>query len=170
MIRASLMVLLATGATALLPLSPLEAQRLTLSDLAAGARVRVAAPGLGPSVTGTLLSRSDDAINVQPSRAPIAGADTMWIPIASVSRLHVLDGQRRQPGRRAAVGALIGFTVGGVLGFLTLDDSFANEDSGSNGFGTAVGAVFGGGIGALTGFAIGLKPSDYWRRVDLPGR
>lgn len=95
-----------------------------------------------------------------------ANGETRAVPIASISRLEVSEGERTRMGgfgRGAGFGFLIGAVIGGGLGLTSGDDGIFSAGETALILGT-----FSGGVGALIGGALGASnPGEHWRRVPV---
>jgi hypothetical protein len=135
---------------------------------AQGRHVRVTAPGFaGHPVIGDLMAI--DAGDITIRRA--GSSEVVAIPRGEVTRFEV-SSQRRQKGRGAEIGALVGLGIGAVVGFAVGDDC-SGPDAPSivciprPASAAGVGLV-GAGLGAVVGLA--LAPSrTVWHSVDPGG-
>ena len=122
-----------------------------------GARVRISAPGYGPSMTGTVMSQSADTIQLAES-----GATMRHIPTATVREIRASTGKSHRAG--AIKGAKIGGVIGAVGGALSLGVLAPySHVTGENAvrwllLWTTVGAGYGVGGGAVV-------KAEHWQRV-----
>lgn len=162
--RKLLLVICLAGSTSRLVAQP-EA------DLQAGSRVRVRsllpAGGYGSWREGTVALIRPDTVLLQPKD----GGDRVLIA-RSASQIRAFVGRRSSAGRGLGIGLVSGVLSGAVIGFA------AGEDCGSGGAWlcfdrgemAAGGAVFFGGIGAVTGLIVGaLSSHDVWRPAGAAG-
>ncbi len=134
--------------------------------VAPGDRVRIAAPEIvNDRVVGTVVALKPDtlAVNVENRDSPLA------LPLASLTKLEVSQGQKS----RTLKGAGIGFLVGGAAGLATAALACAiagdcDADDPYTGLVYAVFGVLGAGVGTLTGAIIGSTIKvDRWDTVQL---
>ena len=118
LVVARLAALAACAAVALLtPSAPLAAQHRPAS-LAPGARVRLAAPPLGPRrvLRRVHVQRGDTLLLVPDRGARHDLGDTVTVALADVRQLEVSRGWRRRAIAGAFVGLALGVTAGAVHG------------------------------------------------------
>src|SRR5262245_30541312 len=129
--------------------------------------VRVTAPAFADKpLTGSLVALEATKLKLQRE----GSSEVVEIPRRDVTRLEVNTRKSRR-GKAAAIGALVGFGVGAILGYSAGDDCGAPdapslvcfEREATAGGGGLVGA----GLGALIGVAVG--PGEKWEVRD-PGR
>ena len=163
-----LTVLALLGLLILLSGRSLSGQRI--GDVGKGERVRITYDSSGPRVVvGLLHDVLDDAFLVSPT-----GNRVVPIPRDQVTDFRVLRGQEREWKKGLLVGAPVGALVG-VLMYALLEESVEESVEGAFGFGVeaessspgtlaygAVGALYGGGIGA--GIGLFFK-KDRWDPV-----
>jgi len=143
------------------------------SSIQSGARVRVSAPGEAyRGLIGTVSGYGGGNIGIKPDNEQ----SSVWVPLASVTRLQQSKGLK--PNRKK--GALIGLFVGGALGaaigaasykecvsehWMGFDCMFAPVSAGvSAALGGFVLGTIGAGIGALAGASV---KTDRWEEVPL---
>lgn len=133
-------------------------------ELPAGARVRLQTRASGAWINGTLASADSGSISIVPEDAPPLGANQLRLPAASVTRLELVTGKKRQ----WLPGLLIGAGLGVAMG-LTMDVDPARCQFDDNYFcsrGSAVAAI--GGTVAAIGTGVGaLIRKDVWTPVAL---
>ena len=144
--------------------------RAQLTELQAGARVRVRAPAVvAGRLEATVIARSPDSVTLTtPRGAPIT------VPLAAVTSADVSRGRSRRDG--AVKGLTWGTGVGlamGVLGAVGYDASSdacgvepCDNELTSGEFVAAsvmTGALLGTAIGAIVG-------TEHWERLTLPAR
>lgn len=158
---------------ALLAVAP-EIRGQSMENLAAGTRVRVAAPATG-RVVGTVTEVRGDTLLVTSRRGVHA------LPASSIRSLQVSRG--RSPRLTSALqGGAIGLAtgvVGGVAGALIADLTIPDDacDSGetdllcfSTGESALLGVIVGAPFGAASGAVLGLVfPRERWRSVTARG-
>lgn len=120
----------------------------------------------GPRTTGRVTTWTKDSLVLDPAGAQGLRA----IPITSVSRLDVSQGQtsRRQGALRiGATGWLVGLGTGAVLSYREDDNFIFPPVINAVARGAPVGAV-----GAVVGAILGAnRPGERWsKRVPVPGR
>lgn len=136
-----------------LTLERADGERATLIDrrnvpLAAGARVRIAAPAPGPGFReGTVVALRPGALDLRAENG-----DTLAVPLASLKRLAICQGVKRRTG----YGFLAGATLGTYLGLTRIR---CNDEGGFDHchfpapgkvfLYTAASGLIGAGIGAL---------------------
>jgi hypothetical protein len=151
----SLLVVLLLGGA-----EPLGAQADTAG---VGARVRLT-PRQGPPVTGTVVCWQPDSVVLMARSGEVAFAS------ASVRRIEIHAGRRRDTWTGASIGAATGGALGLLLGYATADPDegdFENlETMGRMYTGSGIGLAVGGVIGAIAG---SLHQGDRWRPVPMPG-
>jgi hypothetical protein len=140
-----------------------------VSTLMPGERVRIKSTDL----RGEFIVRSagQDSLVV----GTMTSDETWTLPVESLRSVEVSGGKRSRPaaiGRGAGFGALLGASVGAVLGFADGDDEcaegnwciiqFSAADKAVMG-GLAVG-VLGGAVGGILGAA---NPGERWQRVPI---
>jgi hypothetical protein len=158
-LAAGFLVLLACGA-----LAQDESQPPAL-ELPVGGRVRIrtqAAPG--DWIKGTLASADSGSIALVPDGAPPLGANELRLPSATVTRLELVTGKKRQWLQGLAIGAALGVAMGFAIDVdpvrCEFDDNYACSRGEALGLmGGTFGAV-GAGIGALV-------RKDVWTPVGL---
>lgn len=128
-----------------------------------GDRIRVTyAPNSLDNQTARVLSVRNDTLFLQ-----VVPAETLVVALSGVTRLEVSTARRRHTGQGAALGAVIGFTSGALMGAASGDEppgwfSFtAGEKALMFGVGLAIPGLV---IGALVGSQI---VSDRWTSVPL---
>lgn len=149
---------LATAVAMTLALGPLGARAEAAGAVAAGSRVRVAAPSLEPApVVGTVHAVRADGLRVK-----LDGRDwAMEVPMASVTQMWVSRGTRS----RAALGAVLGAVAGAAAGYALFDGESADPEEGD---GRALSVVFGAAGGAVAGGLLGSTiRRESWQPVDL---
>jgi hypothetical protein len=135
---------------------------------ARGRRVRVTAPGLGGRpVIGDLMSIEANEVTIRRT----GSSEVVAIPRGELMQFEVST-QRRQRGRGAKIGALVGLGVGAVVGFAVGDDC-SGPDAPSivciSRPASAVGlGVVGAGLGAVTGLILAPRQT-VWEHADLAG-
>jgi hypothetical protein len=131
----------------------------TLDDIRTGARVRAEVPGPKKSriLTGQLVSRTPDTLQLRLDRSD----EIVLVPVGQLRRLEVSREQHSGAGRGAKGGFLLGATMGLAAGF--------SCDCGEAGLAAVtLGALLGGlgtGLGALMGSGARV---DEWTPVILP--
>lgn len=139
-----------------------------MSNLTKGDLVRIYAPGIqGKSIIGTVYEVSTSAMLVS------AEDSSFTIPFASINKLDISKGKKRNAGKGALIGAgLVGLT-GGIIGAASYKE--CNEE----GFLACIGyvdktslTVVGVLLGTLTGSAVGAiigstVESHKWDRIPL---
>ena len=146
----------------------------TLQEVVPGTRVRIKAPSISKlPLVGTVVPAGADTLKVRLKWHAIPLA----IPLASVTRLDVSIGQKRNAGK----GALIGLLVGGVTGvwvWAVYGEKSASPSSGnffSGGswdyqFSCTIGgcAASLGGLGLVVGSVLGgILKTEKWQPVPL---
>ena len=143
--------------------APLAAQGMH-SDAAPapGIRVRVTTSGVEEPLTGTLAWL--DATTIALLRAP---GDTAHVLRDGLERIEVSLGRRSNAGKGLRRGALIGTTVGAMLGILLMagDDGYFDYGAEAIPLGAAGGAMYGSLIGLVVG---ALSRSEQW--AEVPAR
>ncbi len=92
------------------------------------------------------------------------------VPLASVTSLEVVRGQKRRAGRGALIGLGIGAGAGAIGGAIAeaAGEQFCIDTCGSGGVITLVSAAFGGLSGLVIGTAVGaFIKTDHWEEVPL---
>jgi hypothetical protein len=133
--------------------------------LPVGGRVRIrtqAAPG--DWIKGTLASADSGSIALVPDGVPPLGANELRLPSATVTRLELVTGKKRQWLRGLVIGAALGVAMGFAIDVdpvrCEFDDNYACSRGEALGLmGGTFGAV-GAGIGALV-------RKDVWTPVGL---
>jgi hypothetical protein len=137
------------------------------SDLVAGMRVRVTAPGVAiKPVVGTIQSLSADAIELA-----VKGREgTMLVPRASVLQLEVSRGPNRALG--ILVGGAVVAAMGAAVGAIGCRDSSDFDSWHCAAILGGAGFALGGGMGAITGMGEQWKelPGERLRVTLGPGR
>lgn len=128
------------------------------------ARLRMATAELGRSpAIGTLLAVRGDTMIVRLEDS----SDTTALALSNLTRLELSAGRRRPIVRGMGIGLLAGAAIGAIAGASSGDDrsgflAFSAEEK------AAIGAVFFGGVGAVTGGIIGAtRTIERWERVAL---
>jgi hypothetical protein len=140
------------------------------SRFAAGARVRVTAPGsaLDKHVTTILDERGDSiVVDVQ------GRSQTLWL--ADLTALEVSTGKRTHAKRHAVSGFMLGALTGVVIGLATYEEcvprGFLTCLMSGPEYSAVGGLILGGAAGAVIGGAVGSRHSDdRWSSVRLPVR
>lgn len=151
--------LLAVAALVLIPVPAMSSQTVPLK---AGDRIRITA------VPNAFDHRIARVVNVRHDSLllNVAGAETLAITLAGVTRLELSTGRRRHTWQGIGVGALIGVSAGAFMGYASGDDRgwccfTAGAKAAITGGGLGVlGAVVGGVVGSVT-------VSDRWVLVPL---
>ena len=144
--------------------------------LAPGARVRLyasqTADGRYGRFAGSVVRSDSDSLVLRTADAVRVAA-----PWPSITRLEVSRGRKSHGGRGAAFGALIGIPLGAVVGLATYEECVPQGGSWidfscfmvpSEGQTALIGAILGGGGGALLGWIIGASSkTDRWEEVPL---
>lgn len=144
--------------------SPLWAQAEV--DVRVGTRLRIRprfpAGSFGPWRQGTVIQLRGDTIFLQPARGgePLVATETG-------TQVSAFGGRRSSLGRGLGIGFAAGAVGGAVLGLAAGSDCGSGDwicfDRGQL---AAAGAIFFGGVGALTGLIIGaLSSHDVWKPV-----
>lgn len=168
----------------LAPLAALTAQSPT--PLSPGARVRVTVQSI-PTTEGTVVESSDRSFRFVRDKS----SDTITVEYASVTRLEVSVGRRHRILHHAALGAVAGFVVGGIIGAarhpnfpntykssdpggcsavnphcVTDSGDPSGDPTGADAKRTAKGAAIGAAAGFVVGMALGkILESEVWRTV-----
>ncbi len=150
---------------ALVLASPSVAVAAQQTPVTPGARVRISAPSVAENpLLGTVVALPADTLIVD---AP-GYADPLALPLASVARLEVSQGQESRTLKGAGIGSLIG--AGAGLASAAIACAITGDcDSGDPYTGLVYLSlgVLGAAAGALTGAIIGsTKEVDRW--VDVP--
>lgn len=130
--------------------------------LPTGTSVRVTIDARRPMV-GTVVYVTADSLAFRLEKTALL----VETPLDSVTRLEVRAGTRRDVGRHALRGALIGGGIGAVLGVIAMaspDDGVFDLGAGYIAVGAGGGAVIGGGIGTLIGIA---SPHAVWQPLRI---
>ena len=142
--------------------------------LAAGSRVRVVSPVLGDQrQTGTVGAATTDTLFFRP-----AAKDASPIAIATpnITRIEVVNGTHTRKAKGALVGLLVGAGVGALIGAASYKkpapchDFFCGFPEDSREFDAAVGGIFLGVVGAITGTIVGSRATVSWVPVAIPRR
>jgi hypothetical protein len=148
---------------AALILAPLGAVSSQAVQPRSGDRIRItSAPNTLDNQTARVLRVRNDTLFLQ-----VVPAETLVVALAGVTRLEVSTARRRHTWQGAAIGALIGFTSGALIGLASGDDppgvwSYTVEENALM-FGVALG-IPGLVIGTLVGFN---SVSHRWTSVPL---
>ena len=145
----------------LLVLWPVTAAAQRLTELSAGARVRLQVAGQSGRVSGALVRTTTDSISLVVDRT----ADTVTYAAPAVRRAEVSIGAR--PGhvvRRSTWGAAVGFLVGATAGLFWADGSEPDELAQ---LGLTVG-VLGAIPGVVIGTIYGHTTSEGLHRLEVP--
>lgn len=126
---------------------------------APGIRVRITSSGAEEPLTGSLASQ--DVRTIALLRAP---GDTVHIPWDGLERVEVSLGRRSSAGKGLRRGAIIGTTIGAMLGILLMagDDGYFDYGAEAIPLGAAGGAMYGSLIGLVVG---ALSRSEQWAEV-----
>ena len=157
-------VLLAAALTALGSLSPTPAAA-QLTELQAGARVRLRAAGIAGQIEGVVDVRTPGAVFVT-----TAGGGSMRVPLGSITSARVSRGRDAQGGaiRGFAWGTGIGLAAGALslVGYDRCDkpQGVGCDDMHSRAHYVAVGLASGAVVGTTVGALIGV---ERWERLDL---
>ena len=123
---------------------------------------------------GVLLDQQTDMISLGVPADPggsvgdlarRALADTLHLPLATLTRAETYHGRKSASGTGALVGAAVGLVLGAISGAATCSDPFFDCEpaEGAVVMGTVT-AALAAGVGALVGLAI---RSDRWDKVPL---
>jgi hypothetical protein len=149
-----------------------------IPSLQPGQRVRVTAASYDFDRTlVTYLRTGSDTLYVDVLRRRLvrgrAVRDSLSValPLATVSRLEVPVGRRRNWDKGARTGAIVGGGLGLLvgIGIATCDDPwFCSQTSGQSVTAVVSGTAVGGLVGSLFGAAVGaLSSREAWREVPL---
>ncbi len=132
-----------------------------IPPVAPGTRVRITAPSLGADkLIGTVVPSPADTLMVRPADRMTAVA----IPLASMTRLEVRNGQKSHLLLGAAIGFVAGATSLGIGSAVVCN----REDSDCSKYHTVTFTVLGGLSGGAAGALMGsLIQTDRWDRVPL---
>jgi len=130
------------------------------AQLAPGDRIRVEARGIKGEIVGSLLALDSDQLRLIAQK----DSDSLVVQRPDIVALARSAG-RHSRGHGAAIGALIGFAVGGVLGLAGGDDPSSNFFAMTAGEKALAGGVAGGLVGALVGALV--KPAEKWEKLPL---
>lgn len=145
-------------------------------EVSPGTRVRVTAPSIAEHrIVGTIVTIGADTLTLKTKRKvePFilnsnGQAETLAIPFASVTKLEVIRGKKRNVVKGAGIGVVVGGLSGVVYGFSEGDDPpggilgwTAKEKAAMLGI---MGSLSGGVLGALIG---ALKTTDRWEKAPL---
>lgn len=127
----------------------------TVPILAAGSKVRLAAPSLASGrISGIVREADAESLVVD-----VRGAAPVSVPLGSITRLEVSTGRHRQ--------TLLGLAVGAGIGALVVGNHPCVNEGCSRGFSGEF-ALIGGLAGAVPGAVIGaLVKKDRWTAVAL---
>jgi hypothetical protein len=137
--------------------------------LQAGSTVRLHAPSAATYTLPQTVRPTDTAIILP----PVGTAVPAPLPCADLRRVQLRTGASH--GRSMVKGAGIGLLVGAAFGAGVLYATYTEDDSGwdiiDRNEAALIGAVFGGGTGAVIGGAAGyLTAPSEWRDVPVPTR
>jgi len=145
-------------------------------EVSPGTRVRITATSIAEHrIVGTILTIGADTLTLRTKRkvAPFmlksnGQAETLAIPFASVTKLEVIRGKKRNVVKGAGIGVVVGGLSGVVYGFSEGDDPpggilewTAKEKAAMLGI---MGSLSGVVLGALIG---ALKTTDQWEKAPL---
>jgi hypothetical protein len=133
--------------------------------VAPGDRVRVTAPTIEPDrLVGTVMEIGADTCVLE-----VEGrADTLALPLASVTKLEVNWGSESNAARGAGLGLLAGGFVGVAFGAAFCSGDRCETSGASVGQAALFFGGFGAGVGLVIGAGIGqVSRRDLWRTVDL---
>lgn len=151
---------------------PAAARAQPMEELAAGTRVRVAAPATGRLV-GTVSAVRGDTLLV------LSRGGVHALPLSSVRTLQVSRGRPTrlesalEGGAAGLVLGIVGGAAGAVLGDLTISDGDCNGSEDdllcfSTGEWALIGAVAGAPLGVAYGAVVGFVfPRERWRSVGV---
>jgi hypothetical protein len=145
------------GVVAVLMAGPAIAEPVRL-----GERVRIAVPG-DPAIVGYVLATDDTFVSIRSE-----SEEEVRVPWRSVRKVEISHGRRSGFVRGAAIGGLVGMIGLGALG--SQADQCFDCQSGEHGTDlTGPGMVVGLGLGALLGGGIGaLTRVERWETVRAP--
>ena len=146
-------------------------------EISPGTRVRIKAPSIAEHrVIGTVVTIGADTLTLRTKRqvAPLA------IPFASVTEFEVTRGKKRNVGKGAVIGVIVGGLSGAIIGYSTGDDP-PGRFSPTSGTPSYIGdirltkkqqAMVLGILGSLGGLGWGaligaLKTTDRWEKASL---
>jgi len=148
----------------LIPLQSITAQQAP--SIETGSRIRVTAPTVGADkLAGVCVEVDATRLRVQAEEQ----VSPLTISLADVTRLEVSQGRKSNALKGLGFGALIGGSIGAVLGLLaSTGESYENPCEGNAPACAAGGAAAFGVTGALVGLGIGaLTKSERWEEVPL---
>jgi len=145
---------------------PAHAQQSTLTP---GTKIRVELRN-GDRRQGRVIKSGRDTL-----LAEWAGGSTPAFPVSDIAKLEIVTGRYRPVRRAAVVGAVVGGSLGAILGGLFYEPCESTEVGGclfspQSRMGSAqVNGIIYGVVGLLAGGAVGLFPRDRWQRVTPDG-
>lgn len=150
----------------------LQTVQAQISGIEEGDRVKVKVPSMSDrDIVGTILGITESVVELSTKKELIS------IPVVSIEKIHVSNGEKRNTGKGFLVGAISGGFILGLTAAVTnpppencnQNPSFmcgAFEFSTGEAF--ALGAVGGILLGGATGAIIGaLTKSDRWEQVPI---
>ena len=145
---------------------PVRAQQ---SALAPGTKIRVELR-TGARHHGRVIKSDHDTLV-----AEWAGGSTPTFPVSDILQLEAVTGRHRSVRRAAAVGGVVGASLGAIGGALFYKPCQSTEFSGcllapnSRSESAQVNGLIYGLLGLIGGGVVGLVPRDRWQRVTPDG-